>query len=95
MKGFLEAVGRWIDANTDAYLPSLPRDPAADRQVRAIIIGTSVGLVFSVGTGTQYALFGSMWSALAIHLITLGLMVTPYAIRRGTSTRTSRWSGAS
>ncbi len=70
----------------DRFLPPGLTDPAAIRRTRAAILQSGLGLFFTVTMGSLYAAFGSPASGAAIGLLTLGLLATPFAIRRGLST---------
>lgn len=71
----------------DRFLPPGAHGTPTLQRMRATIVGSWLGLGFSVSTGSLYLWAGSRWSALSIHLITLGLLATPFAIRRGASTQ--------
>lgn len=70
----------------DRFLPPGLNDPDAIRRTRAALLQSGLGLFFTIITGSLYAAFGSPWSGAAIHLISLGLVATPLAIRRRAST---------
>jgi signal transduction histidine kinase len=69
----------------DRFLPPGAHATPTVQRMRATIVGSWLGLIFSVTTGSIYLWAGSVWASLSIHLITLGLLATPFAIRRGAS----------
>lgn len=70
----------------DSFLPIGARDPQHLRQLRASILQSLFGLLFTVVFGLLYGLSGSPWSGAAIAPIGLSLAAVPFAIRRGVST---------
>ncbi len=75
-------------ALADRYLPPGTSDPHQVRQLRAIILGSTLGMAFSTATAMSYLLMGSPWSAFSIQLITLALLAVPFAVRRGVKAST-------
>jgi signal transduction histidine kinase len=71
----------------DRFLPPGAHGRLTVQRMRATIVGSWLGLLFSVTTGSLYLWAGSAWSGLSIQLITLGLLAAPFAIRRGVSTQ--------
>lgn len=68
---------------TDHFLPSGLTDADTVRRTRAAIFQTWVGLTFTLLFSALYAGLGSTWSGAAISLLSIGLIGTPFAIRRG------------
>jgi signal transduction histidine kinase len=74
-------------ALADCFLPRGVSDPDVVRQLRSIILGSALGIFFSLSTAASYVVLGSPWSGLSIVVITVGLLVVPFAVRRGASPR--------
>ncbi len=72
-----------VFALADRYLPAENTNPDRVRQLRAVVLGSMLGLFFSTLTSASYLLLGSVWSALSILFISIGLAFVPMAIRRG------------
>lgn len=75
-----------LSALADHFVPQGEYPAFEVQRMRATVVGSWLGLVFCIGTGSLYVWAGSWWSGFSIHLITLGLLATPFAIRRGAST---------
>lgn len=67
----------------DWWLPAHDLEPAALHRHRAAILQSWVGLVLTVPFSWLYVALGSPWSGAAITLITVGLLASPWLIRRG------------
>ncbi len=72
----------------DAFLPGGPQDPTALRRLRASLFQSLFGMIFTLAFGCLYGFLGSPWSGAAIGLIGLGVVLAPFALRRGISTAT-------
>lgn len=70
-------------ALADRSLPADVTNPDRVRQLRAVVLGSMLGLFFATVTAGSYLLQGSVWSAVSIALISVGLLFVPMAIRRG------------
>lgn len=67
----------------DWFLPAKELSPLALQHYRAAILQSWVGLSMTVPFSALYVVLGSPWSGVAISLITIGLVVSPWAIRAG------------
>jgi signal transduction histidine kinase len=67
----------------DRFLPPGVNEPETVRQLRSILLGSALGLFFSLATALSYFLLGSPWSGLSIGLISIGLLGVPFAVRYG------------
>jgi hypothetical protein len=67
----------------DWFLPSKQLSPLALQHYRAAILQSWVGLSMTVPFSALYVVLGSPWSGVAISFITIGLLVSPWAIRAG------------
>jgi signal transduction histidine kinase len=74
-----------VFALADGFLPPGAHDVDSVRRGRAAVFQSWLGLAFTGTFGALYAYLGSVWSGLAIGLITLCLSCVPWWVRRGVS----------
>jgi signal transduction histidine kinase len=72
-------------AIADRFLPQGLSDADGIRKARATVLQSWLGVFFTVVFGAIYAAFGSPWSGAAILLITVGLLIVPFLVKRNVS----------
>lgn len=82
----MNAMSELVLRFTDRFVPPAVAsdvDPHERHRLRLALLTVWTGVVFTVGFGALYAWAGSPASSAAVALVTVGLLVTPLAFRRG------------